>query len=156
MSTDAEMIAESGLSLEDDQALVAFQGHLNLLFARARSEWKEAAARIHPQLQPSGYKLLMFIARVGSANAHQLADSFEMDKSVVSRQVRMLEDLGLVESRADDKDGRQRVLVATPRACTELAELRGDHANRLRGALAELAPAELETASKVFRLLSEI
>ena len=92
------------LSAEDDQALVEFQGHLNLLFARARTQWKESAAQIDPQLQPAGYKLLMFIARVGTASAHQLAETFDMDKSVVSRQVRMLEDLGLLQSRADELD----------------------------------------------------
>lgn len=150
------MVLEKGLSIEDDQAFVEFQGHLNLLFARARSHWKDAAAQLDPQLQPAGYKLLMFIARVGSANAHQLAESFEMDKSVVSRQVRMLEELGLVESRPDEQDGRQRVLIATPTACASLADLRGDHANRLRSALVELTPDELQTASKVFRLLSEL
>lgn len=150
------MVVESGLSIEDDQALVEFQGHLNLLFARARSEWKEAAARLDPELQPAGYKLLMFIARVGSSNAHQLATSFEMDKSVVSRQVRMLEDLGLLDSRADDNDGRLRVLTATPQACAALAELRGANANRLRSTLDQLTPDEIKTASKVFRLLSEV
>ena len=139
-----------------DDALSEFQGHLNLIFARARSLWKESAARIHPELQPSGYKLLTFIARAGSANAHQLADSFEMDKSVVSRQVRMLEDLDLLVSRPDDNDGRQRVLTATPAACEILADLRGDHADRLRGILSELTPEELQSASKVFRLLAEV
>lgn len=154
-SAGAEMLAESGLSIEDDQAFAEFQGHLNLLFVRARSQWKESAVRIDPQLQPSGYKLLMFIARVGSSNAHQLAERFEMDKSVISRQVRMLEELGLLESRADDDDARQRVLTATPRACAALAELRGDHANRLRLALADLTPDELRMASTVFQRLAE-
>jgi DNA-binding MarR family transcriptional regulator len=142
--------------IEVDDALEEFQGQLSLIFARARSLWKESAARMHPELQPSGYKLLGFIARAGSANAHQLADSFEMDKSVVSRQVRMLEDLGLLESRPDDTDGRLRVLTATPSACETLAELRSDHANRLRETLAALTPQEIQAASKVFRLLAEI
>lgn len=148
--------ADTALPTDVDDALAEFQGHLNLIFVRARALWKESAARIHPELQPSGYKLLTHIARAGSANAHQLADSFEMDKSVVSRQVRMLEDLGLLESRPDDQDGRQRVLTATPAACKTLAELRGDHAGRLRETLAELTPTELQTASKVFRLLAEV
>lgn len=148
--------ADATVPTDIDDALAEFQGHLNLIFARARSLWKESAARIHPELQPSGYKLLTFIARAGSANAHQLADRFEMDKSVVSRQVRMLEDLELLESRPDDTDGRQRVLTATPAACEILADLRGGHADRLRGILAELTPEELQTASKVFRLLAEV
>lgn len=148
--------AENAVPTDVDDALAEFQGQLNLIFARARTLWKESAARIHPELQPSGYKLLTFIARAGTANAHQLADSFEMDKSVVSRQVRMLEDLGFLESRPDDQDGRQRVLTATPAACETLAELRGHHADRLRETLVELTPDELRTASKVFRLLSEV
>lgn len=142
-------------STADDTALVELQGHLNLLFARARTQWKEAAARIDPQLQPAGYKLLMFIVRAGSANAHELADRFEMDKSVISRQVRMLEDLGLLESRPDELDGRQRVLTPTPQACTALAELRGDHTEMLRSTLAELTSEEIQAAFKVFRLLTE-
>lgn len=147
---------DTAVPTDVDDALAEFQGHLNLIFARARSLWKESAARIHPELQPSGYKLLTFIARAGSANAHQLADRFEMDKSVVSRQVRMLEDLHLLESRPDDNDGRQRVLTATPAACEILADLRGDHADRLREILTELTPDELRAASKVFRLLAEV
>ncbi len=148
--------ADTAMPTDVDEALAEFQGQLNLIFARARSLWKEAAARIHPELQPSGYKLLTFIARAGSASAHQLADRFEMDKSVVSRQVRMLEDLDLVEARPDDNDGRQRVLTATPAACEILADLRGDHADRLREVLDELEPDELRAASKVFRLLAEV
>jgi hypothetical protein len=48
------------------------------------------------------------------------------------------------------------VLTATPTACETLAELRADHANRLRETLAALSPQEIQAASKVFRLLAEI
>jgi DNA-binding MarR family transcriptional regulator len=146
--------AETAVPEDVDDALAEFQGHLNLIFARARSLWKESAARLHPELQPAGYKLLTFIARAGNANAHRLAESFEMDKSVVSRQVRMLEDLGLLESRPDDADGRQRVLTATPRACEAIAGLRREHAAHLQETLSELTPEEIRAASKVFRLLT--
>lgn len=138
-----------------DDALAEFQGHLSLIFTKARSLWKESAARIHPELQPSGYKLLASIARTGSANAHQLAELFEMDKSVVSRQVRMLEELDLIESRPDETDGRLRVLTATPAACAALVDVRGDHAQRLRATVTGLTQEEIRTASKVFRLLAE-
>lgn len=150
------MVADAALPADVDDALAELQEQLSLIFARARLLWKESASRMHPELQPAGYKLLGFIARAGSANAHQLAESFEMDKSVVSRQVRMLEDLGLVESRPDDNDGRLRVLTATETACSTLAELRGDRASRLREVLAQLTPEEIQAASKTFRLLSEV
>ena len=139
-----------------DTALGDLQTHLNLIFARTRTLWRESAARIDPELQVSGYKLLAFIERAGAANAHELADRFELDKSVISRQVRMLEELGLIESRPDERDGRLRVLTPTPTACAVLAELRRDHASRLRTVVAELTQDEIQAASKVFRLLAEV
>jgi DNA-binding MarR family transcriptional regulator len=139
-----------------DTALGDLQAHLNLIFARTRSLWKESAARVHPELPVAGYKLLTFLARAGSANAHELAEKFEMDKSVVSRTVRQLEDLDLLESHPDERDGRLRVLTATPAACAALAEVRHEYGSRLRAVVDELTPEEMQAASKVFRLLSEV
>ncbi|WP_313357541.1 MarR family transcriptional regulator [Microbacterium sp.] len=139
-----------------DDALADFQGHLNLIFARAKTLWRESAARMHPDLQPSGYKLLAYIARTGGANAHQLAELFEMDKSMVSRQIRMLEEFGLLESRPDERDGRLRVLTATAGAQEALGQLRAENAERMRAVLAELTPDEVQAASKAFRLLAEV
>ncbi|MBN9176642.1 MAG: MarR family transcriptional regulator [Microbacterium sp.] len=139
-----------------DASLGEFQLRLSMIFGRARAQWKESAARVHPDLQPAGYKLLACIARSDRANAHQLAELFEMDKSVISRQVRALEDWGLIVSRPDDRDARQRVLTATPAAQAALADVRVEYAARLREVLAHLAPEELDAAGKVFRCLSEM
>lgn len=139
-----------------DDVLADFQGHLNLIFARARTMWRESAARVHPDLQPAGYKLLAFISRTGPTSAHQLAERFEMDKSTVSRQIRMLEEFELLESRPDEHDGRLRVLTATPAAASVLAVLRSEHADRMRTVLAGLTPEEVKAASKAFRLLAEV
>ncbi|MFS0853665.1 MarR family winged helix-turn-helix transcriptional regulator [Microbacterium sp. 179-I 3D4 NHS] len=150
------MIApDAVLSADMEDALGDLQAHLNLIFARTRSLWKESAARIHPELQVTGYKLLTFIDRAGTVNAHELAGRFEMDKSVISRQVRMLEDAGLLESHPDERDGRLRSLSATPEARAALAELRRQHGSRLRTVIEELTAEEIQAASKVFRLLSE-
>ncbi|KJL30620.1 MarR family winged helix-turn-helix transcriptional regulator [Microbacterium oxydans] len=148
--------SDAAVSQDVDSALGDLQTHLNLIFARTRSLWKESAARVDPELQVGGYKLLTFIERAETANAHELAERFEIDKSVISRQVRMLEELGLIESRPDERDGRLRVLTATPSACAALAALRRDHVTRLRTIVAELTPDEIAAASKVFRLLAEI
>ena len=139
-----------------DDVLADFQGHLNLIFARARTMWRESAARVHPELQPAGYKLLAFISRTGPTSAHQLAERFEMDKSMVSRQIRMLEEFDLLESRPDERDGRLRVLTATSEADRMLAVLRGEHAERMRRVLTGLTEEEVKAASKAFRLLAEV
>src|SRR5690606_7702988 len=147
---------ETAAYADVDETFAEFQERLNLVLAKARSLWKDAAARIHPDLLPSGYKLVRLIARAGGASVHRVAACFEMEKSVVSRQVRMLEDLGLLESRPEDQDGRQRVLTATPGACEALDGLKLENAGRLRGVLDELTLEEMQAASKVFRLIAEL
>lgn len=149
-------VIEAAEPLDIDAALEELQGQLTLIFSRARQVWKESAAAIHPELQVSGYKLLTMIARGGPTSAHELSERFELDKSVISRQVRMLEDAGLLDSRPDERDGRLRVLTATQQARSALAEVRGRHAARLRGVIETLSAEEIATASKVFRLLAEV
>ena len=134
-----------------DEAIADVEGELNMLFSRIRTVWKESAQQVHPDLQPAGYKLLSAITRLGTTNAHVLAETFEMDKSVVSRQIRMLEDLGLVETRADERDGRVRVLVATPRAFELVQGVRDRNQQRLRDVLVGRPETELRSFADLLR-----
>ena len=134
-----------------DEAIADVEGELNMLFSRIRTVWKESAQQVHPDLQPAGYKLLSAITRLGTTNAHVLAETFEMDKSVVSRQIRMLEDLGLVETRIDERDGRVRVLVATPKAFELVQGVRDRNQQRLRDVLVGRPEAELRSFADLLR-----
>ena len=134
-----------------DEAIADVEDELSMLFSRMRTVWKESAQQVHPDLQPAGYKLLSAITRLGTTNAHVLAETFEMDKSVVSRQIRMLEDLGLVETRTDERDGRVRVLVATPRAFELVQGVRDRNQQRLRDVLVGRPEAELRSFADLLR-----
>ena len=134
-----------------DEAIADVEDELNMLFSRIRTVWKESAQQVHPDLQPAGYKLLSAITRLGTTNAHVLAETFEMDKSVVSRQIRMLEDLGLVETRIDERDGRVRVLVATPKAFDLVQGVRDRNQQRLRDVLVGRPEAELRSFANLIR-----
>ena len=134
-----------------DEAIADVEGELNMLFSRIRTVWKESAQQVHPDLQPAGYKLLSAITRLGTTNAHVLAETFEMDKSVVSRQIRMLEDLGLVETRPDQTDGRVRVLVATPNALEAVLGVRDRNQQRLRDVLVGRPETELRSFADLLR-----
>ncbi|WP_164863456.1 MarR family winged helix-turn-helix transcriptional regulator [Agromyces sp. LHK192] len=138
-----------------DEAIAAVEEQFGIVFNRARVVWAESAKQVHPELQPAGYKLLASIVRIGPTNAHVLAEHLDMDKSAVSRQVRQLEDLALVESRADERDGRARVLVATPLAQQRVAEVRSANQARLRGALEHRGVAELRSLADVLRVIAE-
>ncbi|WP_246205143.1 MarR family winged helix-turn-helix transcriptional regulator [Agromyces salentinus] len=138
-----------------DEAIADVEVQMSVLFSKARLVWKEAAQQVHPDLQPAGYKLLSAIVRLGTTNAHVLADMFEMDKSVVSRQVRVLEEFGLVETRPDERDGRVRVLVATDAAMDRVREVRDRNQRRLRDVLLDHPEDELRSFARLLRRIAE-
>ncbi len=138
-----------------EQAIAHVEDQLSVVFGRARATWKEAAQQIHPELNPAGYKLLSTVVRLGSTNAHVLAELFDMDKSVVSRQVRMLEEVGLVESRPDERDGRVRVLVPTELAVERVTAVRARNQSRLHAVLRERTADELELFAEMLGVLSQ-
>jgi DNA-binding MarR family transcriptional regulator len=134
-----------------DEAIADVEEQLSMLFSRIRTVWKESAQQVHPELQPAAYKLIFAITRLGTTNAHVLADMFEMDKSVVSRQIRTLEELGLVETRTDEADGRVRVLVATPKAIEAVQGVRDRNQQRLRNVLVGHPEADLRSFADLLR-----
>lgn len=138
-----------------DEAIAEVEQQLAVLFGRARLLWKDAAAQVHPDLKPVGYKILSMIVRLGEANAYVLAETLETDKSVVSRQVRMLEDAGLVVSRADDKDGRARVLSPTSAALALVHAAQAKQQERLRDLLRSKPADEVRAFAGMLELISE-
>lgn len=146
----------SAAATELDELIDELENLMSLVSSRARTAWKDTAAAIHPELQPGAYKLLVFVTHAPGSNAHQLAQEFEIDKSAVSRQVRQLEELGLVESQPDPRDARFRVLTATPAALTQLRAARTRNETRLRRALGHLDESELAACVNVFKQLAHV
>ena len=102
-----------------------------------------------------GYKILSAIVRLGETSASALAESLETDKAVVSRQVRVLEEAGLVIVRADDRDGRARLLTATPAAIERVRSARATQQDRLREILRSRPEAEVRAFADVLRVVAE-
>lgn len=109
---------------EVDQAIASVEEQFTILFNRVSAGMRDRAARVHPDLQPVGFKLLSTLVRTGPVHAGALAGMLATDKSVVSRQVRILEDLGFVERKVDPSDRRASFLVATPPAIERVNEAR--------------------------------
>ena len=151
MSTMTDTPVTEGL----DEAITDAEEQLSVLFGRVRLIMKDAAVQIHPELRPVGYKILAAIVRLGETNGNHLADLLETDKSVVSRQVRMLEDAGLVTSRADDKDGRARVLAPTPEAVARLRSVRSAQQKRLRELLSTQSVNDVRAFADMLRLIGQ-
>ena len=77
---------------------------------------RDAAKGVDPALSPFGLKILQLLKRAGAMHSGAVAEALMVDKSVISRFSRQLEELGLIEVQPDPKDGRARLLALTPRA----------------------------------------
>lgn len=141
-TTPAASDVEAGVDLE--QAITRVEQELGRLFARIRVSWREAAATVHPDLQPLGYQVLTSIATGKATSAGAIIERLQTDKSAVSRQVRQLEQLGLVESVHDPDDRRARVLVATDLAQERIAVARARYEERLGDRLRQWSAADLD------------
>ncbi|PKQ34471.1 MAG: MarR family transcriptional regulator [Actinobacteria bacterium HGW-Actinobacteria-11] len=137
---DAELLGDA----EIDDAITRVEQELGRLFARIRVSWREAAATVHPDLQPLGYQVLTSIATGKATSAGAIIERLQTDKSAVSRQVRQLEQLGLVESIPDPEDGRARVLVATDLAQERVALARSQYEGRMGERLRRWTTADLD------------
>ena len=137
-----------------DEAIAQVEQQLGVLFGRVRLNWKEAAAQVHPDLQPVGYKILSMIVRLEETNASAIAEALETDKAVISRQVRMLEESGLVASRVDERDARARLLSPTPTAVTRVGAVREQQQARLRELLRSRPEHEVRIFAGMLQLIS--
>ncbi|MGO1849593.1 MarR family winged helix-turn-helix transcriptional regulator [Microbacterium sp.] len=127
-----------------DEAVTRVEQELGHLFARIRVSWREAAATVHPDLQPLGYQVLTSIATGKATSAGAIIERLQTDKSAVSRHVRQLEELGLVESIPDPQDRRARVLVATDLAQEKVAIVRAQYEGRIGERLRTWSEADLD------------
>lgn len=117
-----------------DRAIAEVEEQFTRLFNQVGTAMRDRASRIHPDLQPAGYKLLSTIVRSGPIHAGDLAAMLYTDKSVISRQLRFLEDIGFVERQTDPSDRRASFIAATPAAIEKVNEVRAaDQANLYRG-----------------------
>jgi DNA-binding MarR family transcriptional regulator len=108
---------------EADAALQAVEAQMSVLGQRIRAVTREAALKIDPALPPFGLKVLRHLKRNGPTHASVVADQLDVDRSIISRQAKQLEELGLLEFRTDENDGRARFLALTPRAIERMAEV---------------------------------
>lgn len=137
-----------------DGAIARLEQELGAVFGRVRASWRDAATEVHPDLQPLGYQVLAAIASGKATSASAIVERLQTDKSAVSRQVRQLEDLGLVESRPAPDDRRARVLEATDVARERLAAARRRFQHRMSDRLSQWSVDDLGRASDVLRDLA--
>lgn len=117
-TTDAAGSTDPALAVAEVEAqMVELAGHI-------RASIRDSAASIDPRLQPFGLTVLRVLARLGPTHAGVVAESLAVDRSVISRQAKLLCALGFIETRTDPLDGRARILALTPLGAQKIAETR--------------------------------
>lgn len=149
---DASAPAESEGSARDE-AVVRVEREFGRLFARIRIGWREAAATVHPDLPALGYQVLVSVIGEERTTASRIIERLQVDKSVVSRHLRQLSELGLVESIRDPDDRRARQLVATDLAKERVAIARADYEGRIGERLRTWTTEDLDHFADLLRSL---
>ncbi|MEV6105224.1 MarR family transcriptional regulator [Streptomyces sp. NPDC051940] len=96
-----------------DHVLGALEAELAVFYRRARAVSAELARSVHPELEPAAYALLVRLAESGEQRATDIACYFGVGKATMSRQLRTLEELGLIERAADPNDRRASLVRLT-------------------------------------------
>src|SRR3954469_23175148 len=139
-----------------DQAIAEVEEQFTRLFNQVGTAMRDRASHIHPDLQPGGYKLLGMIVRSGPIHAGDLAAMLYTDKSVISRQVRILEEMGFVERQTDPTDRRASFLVATPEAIEKVNEVRAADQASLYRSLRRWGEEDVRRLAELLERLNEV
>lgn len=154
-ASSAPVAAASRTVLTPSPAVAGLEAQLAQLFATARAHMLGRAAAVHPDLSPSAFKVISALVRGGPCHAVRLSSELAADKSVISRLVRQLEDLGLVERRADPDDGRAFVIAATPVAVRKVEAVRDESRGTLHRFLAGWDEADIRQLTELLARLNE-
>lgn len=135
------------------EAVRALEAEFGELITHFRRVITENANRVSPGLLPGAYKIFTTIARCDRVTVSTLAERMLMDKGQVSRMVRELEELGLVERSADPSDGRSFLLQVTPRGAERLAAARLPQEGLLLQTLADWSLTDIGNLTRLLHAL---
>ncbi|MEU1418994.1 MarR family transcriptional regulator [Kitasatospora sp. NPDC005751] len=97
----------------DEEPLLAVEREVALMFRRGRARVAELSRRVHPSLEGAAYSMLGYIEQAGRVRVTDVGVHFAVGKATVSRQIRALEELGLVTREADPLDRRSALVSLT-------------------------------------------
>ncbi|MEV5877536.1 MarR family transcriptional regulator [Streptomyces sp. NPDC052101] len=136
-----------------DQEFLALERELTVLLRRARANQGEMAREVHPDLESSAYGLLIRLDECGGQRATELAAYIGVGKATMSRQLRALEDLGLIAREPDPADGRAWLVTLTDEGRGRVGKVR--EARRARY-VSQLAHWDRSEVAELARLLNQL
>ncbi len=137
-----------------DREFLALERELTVFLRRARASSGEMARQVHPELEPAAYGLLVRLEEAGEQRATELAGYFGVGKATMSRQLRALEDLGLVARTPDPADGRASLVRLTREGMVRFRHVRDARRARYRSKLAGWDRGEVAELARLLHQLN--
>ncbi|MET2010448.1 MarR family transcriptional regulator [Microbacterium chocolatum] len=135
-------------------AVRALEAEFGELIGRFRRIIAENADRVSPGLLPGPYKVFTTIVRRGPLTLSALAETLMADKGQISRTVRELESLSLIQRTPDPNDGRSHLLSPTPEGLDRLSAARAPQEGLLVDALAEWSVDDIRSLARLLHALT--
>lgn len=135
-------------------AVRALEAQFGELINRMRRHLNENAQRVSPGMLPGAYKVFSTIAGRGRIAQSTLGDVLMVDKGQLSRTVRELEQLGLIQREPDPDDGRASILSPTPLGIERLAAARAPQEQTLIGTLRDWPLDDIHNLTRLLRALA--
>ncbi|MEU7694329.1 MarR family winged helix-turn-helix transcriptional regulator [Microbispora hainanensis] len=133
--TEAE-IAPRPPTAGEHEAYCAIERQLAILLRRANAFSAGMGRKVHPELDPGAYGLLVRIEQSSPMRSSDLAAYLRVGRATISRQLKGLEELGLISRSPDPEDGRAHLLALTAEGSRRLGAARSAREGRLRTLLA--------------------
>lgn len=139
-----------------DSTTAALEREITVLLRRARAASGELARAVHPELESSAYGLLVRLAEAEPERATDLAAYFGVGKATMSRQLRALEDLGLVAREPDPADGRAFLVRLTDEGRERFSRVRSARRERYLQQLAAWDRTEVDELARLLHKLNDL
>ncbi|WP_405592947.1 MarR family winged helix-turn-helix transcriptional regulator [Streptomyces sp. NBC_01190] len=150
------MAANEPAGAARDCATDALERELTMLFRRGRAVSGELARAVHPELEPAAYGLLLRLEETEPERATELAGYFGVGKATMSRQLRALEELGLVAREPDPADGRAFLMRLTDEGRDRFDRVRTARRDRYLRRLAAWDQGEIAELARLLHGLNEL
>ena len=126
---------------------------------RARSSQQRKASEVHPDLDASGYAVLVTVRELaeagGGARGADISEALGLHKSTMSRNLAVLEELGLIERIPDPLDARARQVRLTVEGSAALERSFEGRRERLRQQLQTWEPSDIAELARLVRLFND-
>ncbi|MCU1482228.1 MAG: hypothetical protein JWQ19_3014 [Subtercola sp.] len=127
------------------EAIGSIEDAIGRLIRTVRTTLSDNASAFAPGLTPTAYSIMSVIDRMHPVTPAAIIEATRIDKSLVSRQLRILKDAGFITSAPDPHDRRADLFSPTAEAGARFADIRSQNRARFASGFDSWSEDELAT-----------